>query len=121
MASILLLLTWYFSTIAIPGVILTRTAGSILYLGVIGSIIGFMLFFHVLQKVEITKAALIALITPCIYALLIGNKLNYEPLTAQIGAGTIMVLCSLVLFEYGNSIFTAVRKTNHSIKKRAML
>ncbi len=84
----------------IPTVIPQRTLASILYLGIVGSVLGFALYFYVLRHVEATRVALIALLTPVV-ALLLGNVLNGELLTSEILSGTAMILLGLVLFEYG--------------------
>lgn len=107
---ILLVLTWYLSGSELPAIIPTRAAGAILYLGVIGSVLGFMLFYFVSQQIEATRAALITLITPgC--ALILGNLLDNEPLTASIAGGCALVLFGLLLFEFGDAIVIMLRKS----------
>ena len=102
-------LTWYLSGSELPAIIPTRAAGAILYLGIFGSVLGFVLFYFVLQKIEATRAALITLITPgC--ALILGNLFNNEPLTPAIGGGCLLVLMGLILFEFGDAIVLMLRK-----------
>lgn len=96
-------LTWIIGDFQAPETIPVRSAGAILYLGIIGSVLGFMLFYYVLKHVEATRAALITLITPgC--ALMLGNLLNNEPITRDIILGTTLVLGGLILFQYGSGI-----------------
>ncbi len=83
----------------VPTTIPQRALVSILYLGIVGSVLGFALYFYVLRHVEATRVALITLLTP-VAALLLGNGLNGELVTAEIWAGTAMILSGLVLFEY---------------------
>lgn len=85
---------------SLPTVIPTRAAWSIVYLGVVGSVLGFFLYFYVLKRIEATRAALITLITPVI-ALALGAILNGEPLRTEIWVGTAMIVCGLLLFEFG--------------------
>ena len=111
---VLSLLTWAFTNSEIPTTVPLRTALSIVYLGVIGSVLAFMLFFYVLQHYSATKTALITLITPgC--ALLLGNLLNHEPLTLQILSGTGLVIFGLLLFEYGGAIIARLNNSNNII------
>ena len=104
-AIVLYSVTWMVGDFETPVVIPTRTAASILYLGLIGSVLGFMLFFYVLKHVEATRAALITLITP-VSALLLGNLLNNEPLTRDIILGTGLVIAGLLIFQYGHGLRT---------------
>ena len=96
----LVVLTWFIGDHQVPVNIPVKSAGSILYLGIIGSVIGFMLFFYVLKHLEATRASLITIITPG-SALMLGNLLNDEPITPNIIMGTGMILSGLLLFQYG--------------------
>ena len=99
--AVLFLAAWYFGDGGVPAIIPLRAAGAIAYLGIVGSVLGFMLFYYVLQHVKATQAALITLITPgC--ALSIGHHFNHEPLTAAIISGAALVLTGLILFQYGD-------------------
>ena len=102
-AVILFLAVWYFVDGEVPSSITPRAAGAILYLGIIGSVLAFMLFYYVLQHVKATQASLITLITPgC--ALLWGHLLNQEPLHREILLGAMLVLLGLLLFQFGDAI-----------------
>jgi len=112
----LYLLTWFLSGSELPVSIPTRTAAAILYLGVIASVIGFMLFFYVLKNIDAIRVSLITLITPgC--ALILGNLLNHEPLTKEIWLGTSMVLCGLLLFQYEDGFQSFLRNFKSSFDK----
>lgn len=97
----LYLLTWLLVDGHWPTLIPPRTGAAIVYLGVIGSVIGFMLFYYVLRHLEATRTALITLITP-MTSLGLGHFLNSEPLTLQIIAGAALVICGLLIYEYGH-------------------
>ncbi|MEE8321270.1 MAG: DMT family transporter [Gammaproteobacteria bacterium] len=96
-------LTWLFSGNDLPTSIPVRTGFSILYLGVIGSVLGFVLFYYVLKHVEVTRTSLIALITP-VCALALGHTLNGEVLTPSAITGSVLILTGLLLFEFKGAI-----------------
>lgn len=99
----LYLLTWITVDGHWPALIPARTGAAIVYLGVIGSVIGFMLFYYVLRHLEATRTALITLITP-VTSLGLGHFLNSEPLTSQIIGGTALVITGLLIYEYGHGL-----------------
>lgn len=70
---------------------------SILYLTLVGSLIGAVLFFYVLQRMAPGVVALITLMTPLL-ALCLGNLLANESLTAQAKWGVTLVLSGLVCY-----------------------
>jgi len=84
-----------------PARVPTRAAWAIVYLGLGGSVIGFVLYFFVLQRLEATKVALITLVTP-VSALLLGHGLNSEPFSAPVGWGTAAILSGLLLVQFGD-------------------
>jgi drug/metabolite transporter (DMT)-like permease len=84
----------------LPDVVPLRAALSIVYLGLVGSVLGFALYYYVLKHVEATRVALITLVTPVI-ALLLGNYLNGEQIQAGTWVGTAAILSGLLLYEYG--------------------
>ena len=69
------------------------------YLGLIGTGIGFTLYYYLLKHVTANRIALITLITP-ISALSIGSWLNNEPLVAEIWLGASLVCLGLLLYEF---------------------
>ncbi|MBI5451531.1 MAG: EamA family transporter [Gammaproteobacteria bacterium] len=95
----LYLMTWWLLDGNWPADIPTRTWGSILYLGIVGSVIGFMLFFHVLGRARANQVALITLITP-LTALWIGHLFNGESLSPLSWLGTMTILSGLVIHQW---------------------
>jgi drug/metabolite transporter (DMT)-like permease len=95
--------TWLVSGIGWPAEVTARAGLSILYLGIGGSVIGFLLYFYILKHVEATRVALITLVTP-VLALLLGHFLNAEPLSRQVYAGTALILCGLLVFQLGGRV-----------------
>ncbi len=71
-----------------------------LYLGFFGSLIGFVAYFYVLQRLTASTVALITLVTPVI-ALTLGALLNDEDLNSKILLGAALVLSGLALYHWG--------------------
>ena len=107
-AAPLFLLTWFFSGNTWPETIAFRAAGAIIYLSVMGSLVGFALYYHLLKTISVTRVALIALITP-VSALLLGATLNGEIITPAVWGGTGLILTGLISFEYGERFLNKVR------------
>jgi len=95
---------------SLPAIVPQRTMLSIIYLGLVGSVLGFALYYYVLRHVEATRVALITLVTP-VLALLLGNTLNGEVLQTEVVIGTASILSGLLLFEYGQTAGKWVRDT----------
>ena len=81
----------------------SRSIISILYLGVFGSLIGFVAYYYILQKLEASTVAMVTLMTPVI-ALVIGAVFNQEVITGKLIIGAILVMIGLALFLYGDRI-----------------
>jgi len=105
----LLLGVYWISGNPLPDAVPLRTALAIVYLGVIGSVLGFALYYYVLRHMDATRVALITLVTPVI-ALLLGNTLNGEPVQAEVWAGTSAILSGLVLFQFGQDLIGRLRR-----------
>jgi len=99
-ATPLFFLTWLIFDHHAPAVLPARALMSIVYLGVVGSLIGFTLFYYVLKRVTANTSALITLVTP-VLALLLGAVINHEHVGARIWAGTALVLAGLALHQWG--------------------
>lgn len=99
----LLLLVYVLTAAPLPAHIPLRAALSITYLGVVGSVLGFSLYYYVLRHVETTRVALITLVTP-VLALLLGRILNDEPVQVEVYTGSLVILAGLLLFEYGRQL-----------------
>lgn len=83
-----------------PEIIPHRAAMAILYLGILGSAIGFPLYFYLLKRLAPERVAIITLVTP-VTALLLGALLNDEIITGKVWTGTALILTGLVIYEYG--------------------
>lgn len=102
------LVTWWLLDGHWPAQIPGQALGSIIYLGVIGSGAGFILYYYILRRVEASRLALITLITPVI-ALVIGNLLNGETIGPRELIGVSMILAGLLFYEFGGR-FIAKRR-----------
>ncbi len=109
-SAILFSIVWTVFGTGVPTNIPTRAGMSILYLSIIGSVLGFYLFYYVLKRVEATRVSLITLMTP-VSALLLGYFLNNEPLSLEVITGCTLILSGLLLFEFEGAI-RQIRVTN---------
>lgn len=91
-----------------PDSIGTTTALSIVYLAILGSAIGFPLYFYLLKNLSAERVALIALITP-VTALLAGAALNDEIISSRVWLGTALIITGLAIYEYGKHLPFASR------------
>jgi drug/metabolite transporter (DMT)-like permease len=76
-----------------------RAGVAIVYLGVLGSVVGFTLYYYVIKHLDAGRVALITLITP-VSALLLGQTLNAERIPAVGWAGIALIGAGLVLYEW---------------------
>ncbi|VAW50676.1 Permease of the drug/metabolite transporter (DMT) superfamily [hydrothermal vent metagenome] len=83
-----------------PETIPMKSALSIIYLGIVGSAVGFPLYFYLLKRLAPERVAIITLITP-VTALLLGSLLNDETISSNVWLGTVLILTGLAIYEYG--------------------
>ena len=83
-----------------PETVPLKSALSILYLGLLGSAIGFPLYFYLLKNLTPERVAMITLITP-VTALMLGHVLNGETISSKVVLGTALILSGLAIYEYG--------------------
>lgn len=100
-ATPLFLLSWLLQGETWPATIETRALCAIVYLAVIGSVLGFALYYYVLRQVETTRVALITLLTPVI-ALLAGHWFNGESVQTEVWLGTLLIMLGLLGFEFSH-------------------
>jgi len=77
-----------------------QSALAMAYLALIGTVLGFLLYFWLVTKIEVTKSMLISLVIP-VTALLIGKLTLNERLSWRIAAGSASILAGiwLVIFN----------------------
>lgn len=83
-----------------PETIPIKSALSIIYLAIMGSAIGFPLYFYLLKKLTPERVAIVTLITP-VTALVLGSLLNDEIISSKVWSGTALILSGLAIYEYG--------------------
>ncbi|EIJ41044.1 DMT(drug/metabolite transporter) superfamily permease [Beggiatoa alba B18LD] len=87
--------------VEIPHAISLKSLLAILYLGLFGSVLGFVLYFYLLKKIDAGRVALITLITP-ICALFLGQALNNEVIHFNMWLGAVIVLTGLSVYQWGD-------------------
>lgn len=90
--------TWLLLDGVMPEEIPNNALGSMVYLGIFGSVVGAMLFFYSLRQLGAMKMSLLTLITPLI-ALFIGFMANDELISPSTMMGTLIIILGLVLFQ----------------------
>jgi len=88
-----------------------RSLWAILYLGIFGSLLGFIAYFYILQKLNASTVALITMMTP-VFALYLGALLNDEVITRNLVIGAICVMSGLALYQWGGRRRTRVSVTS---------
>jgi len=102
-------IAWWLSGNQIPLDISETGWGSILYLSIIASVIGFTIYFYVLKNTQASTIALIPLITP-VLALLLGQYLNNEQVDKNVWTGALFILSGLSLYQVSNVLKRLARK-----------
>lgn len=95
----LYLITWAIFDGHWPTEISPISLASIVYLGMIATTFGFVLYYYLLIYQSATQVALITLVSP-IMALLLGHAVNHEPLTMKVATGTLLILGALLVHEF---------------------
>lgn len=100
----LYLLTWGLVDGQIPEAIPATALWAIIYLGLFGSVMGFILFFYILKHVDASRVGLIPLVTP-VSALMLGLLLNNEAISTTVWSGTALILGGMSLYQWGGLLF----------------
>jgi drug/metabolite transporter (DMT)-like permease len=104
----LYLLSWALFDGHLPEALPQRNLAAILYLAIVGSVVGFILYFYVLKRVNATAVGLITLITP-VLALWLGKAFNAETIAPSAWAGTGAILLGLLSFQWGGWLLSRFR------------
>jgi drug/metabolite transporter (DMT)-like permease len=102
-ASFLYLLVWFIAGERWPEELPDRTLGSIVYLGVIGTTLGFALYMFLLQRLPVATLTLVTLITPAT-ALVLGQTFNNEVVGAEVWVGAILITVGLGIHQWGHRL-----------------
>lgn len=92
-----LVLCWWLMDGALPQQVSVRSGASVMYLAIIGSLLGGALFYFILQRMSASAVSLITLMTP-VLAIIIGKQLADEDLSSQTLIGVAIVLFALLLY-----------------------
>ena len=93
-----LLLCWYLVEGSFYFELSERSAWSVVYLALIGSLVGFVVFFLVLQKLSVSLISIIPVLTPML-AMWLGSVLANEQMTVVTLLGAAMIIVGLILYE----------------------
>jgi drug/metabolite transporter (DMT)-like permease len=96
----LFFVAWYLFDGHLPEAMSERAVAATVYLGVFGSVLGFVLYYYLIKHMEAGSVALIALVTP-VMALLLGHGLNNEEVLPQVWLGTLCILFGLGMHRWG--------------------
>ena len=77
-----------------------RPMAAILYLGIFGSLIGYLCYYFVLSRLSASTVALATLITP-IFAMSLGAVLNDELISSRVLAGALLIVIGLCAYLFG--------------------
>lgn len=91
------LLFWLVNGGHIPTRFSSEFISSLIYLSVIGSLAGFLLYYQVLAVFSATMSSFITLLAPSL-ALVWGSLLNNEPITSTLLMGAGLILLGLTIF-----------------------
>ncbi|MDH4134917.1 MAG: DMT family transporter [Gammaproteobacteria bacterium] len=90
---------WWLADGSLPAAWPERALAATAYLGVFGSVLGFVLYFYMIKHMEAGHIALITLVTP-VLALLLGHGLNDEAVLPQVWLGTASIILGLCLHRW---------------------
>ena len=93
------LLTWWIVDGHWPVLLTPTSLAAIIYLGVIATSLGFVLYYYLLTHLPATRVALITLVSPLL-ALMLGHVMNHEPLTLKVVTGTLLILSALIVHTF---------------------
>lgn len=107
-ACLALILWWAIFDGGLPGEFTTKSLLALLYLGSAGSVLGFLGYFYLMQRISVNLVSLIPLITPAL-AIWLGYALNGENLTNRLVLGSLLIVVGLALFNKFRPAITARR------------
>jgi drug/metabolite transporter (DMT)-like permease len=99
------LLTWWLVDGHWPVLLTPTSLVAIIYLGIIATSLGFVLYYYLLTHLPATRVALITLMSPLL-ALMLGHVMNHEPLTLKVVTGTLLILSALIVHTFFEHIPT---------------
>lgn len=98
-AAPLFFLLWCFQDGSWPTQSSWRGMLSIAYLGVLGSVLGFAMYYYIIRQLSSAAVALILVITPLL-ALMMGRLFNAEQLPSGVWLGALLIGAGLLLYQW---------------------
>jgi len=108
-STVFLGVAWLLFDRTAPWPISLHSGLSVLYLSVFGSLIGFMLYYFLLQRISAYVVSTVGMVSP-IFALLLGVILAGESLTLPLMMGAGLVLIGLTLYHMRGSALVSIIK-----------
>lgn len=78
-----------------------RAIYAVVYMGVFASLLGFLAYFYILQKLEASTVALVTMMTPVV-SMTLGIVLNNERFSYSLLIGGLLIMVGLGVFQFGN-------------------
>lgn len=85
-----------------------RAIWAVVYMGVFASLLGFLAYFFILQKLEASTVALVTMLTPVV-SMSLGILLNDERFSYTLLIGGLLIMTGLGLFQFGNRFLVKLR------------
>lgn len=98
-AAPLFVLLWCIDDGTWPAQLSLRGTLSIAYLGVLGSVVGFAMYYYIIRHMSSASVALILVITPLL-ALVVGKVFNAEQLPPGVWFGALLIGLGLLLHQW---------------------
>lgn len=98
-ATPLFFLSWLLLDGHWPAAFPLRAVLSIVYLGGIATVIGFVMYFYLLKHMLASSVALLNLISP-IFALFVGHLFNNEVIDASVWPGAALILLGMSVYQW---------------------
>ena len=108
-AAPLYLIAWLLLDGQPPLALTPRAGAAILYLSLMGSVVGFVLFYYVLKRMAASRISLITLVTP-VLALWLGQMLNGEVIDLRVWMGAGLILMGLAVHQWGDRVFSRMTR-----------
>ena len=86
------------------------------YLAVFGSVVGFIGYFYLMNRMSAANVSLITLVTP-VLALFLGAYIADEKLELQTLAGSVVILGALMIYHLQHVRFVLVKVASYRLKK----
>ena len=109
----LLALFWWVFDGSSPFNVSLLGGASIIYLGIVGSLVGFLLYYFLLHRITAYLASTVGMISP-VFAMSLGIFVADEEVTTQLLLGAALVLFGVVLYHVKFSLLRLPRKLSEN-------